>query len=88
MSGKTFDVVNPSDATVIAKVAEGDAADVDAAVDAAQKAFDTVWGEKCDPVRRFLIKAFATLGWTLLTYELSVYTGVSQQDDASSCRCH
>lgn len=50
-SGKTFDVVNPSDATVIAKVSEADAADVDLAVDAAQKAFDTTWGEHCDPVR-------------------------------------
>lgn len=40
-SGKTFDVVNPATEEVIAKVAEGDASDVDAAVKAARKAFET-----------------------------------------------
>ena len=36
-SGKTFETVNPATEEVIAKVAEGDAADVDLAVAAAAK---------------------------------------------------
>jgi acyl-CoA reductase-like NAD-dependent aldehyde dehydrogenase len=39
-SGKTFPVYNPSDGSVIAQAAEGDRADVDAAVSAARAAFD------------------------------------------------
>ncbi|KAM3967266.1 aldehyde dehydrogenase, cytosolic 1-like [Aphomia sociella] len=38
-SGKTFDTYNPHDGSVIAKVAEGDQADIDAAVKAARRAF-------------------------------------------------
>jgi len=40
-SGKTFETVNPATEEVIAEVAEGDAADVDLAVKAARKAFDS-----------------------------------------------
>jgi aldehyde dehydrogenase (NAD+) len=40
-SGKTFETVNPATEEVIASVAEGDAADVDLAVKAARKAFDS-----------------------------------------------
>lgn len=54
-SGKTFEVVNPSDGTVIAQVAEADAADVDAAVEAAQKAYETSWGLALDTVRSILM---------------------------------
>jgi len=39
-SGKTFDTINPATEEVIAQVAEGEAADVDAAVRAARQAFD------------------------------------------------
>jgi aldehyde dehydrogenase (NAD+) len=39
-SGKTFDTLNPATEETIAQVAEGDAADVDAAVKAAREAFD------------------------------------------------
>jgi acyl-CoA reductase-like NAD-dependent aldehyde dehydrogenase len=39
-SGKTFDCINPATGQVIAKVAECDAADVDAAVKAARAAFE------------------------------------------------
>ncbi|GAA5953093.1 hypothetical protein JCM21900_005065 [Sporobolomyces salmonicolor] len=46
-SGKSIDVVDPSTGKVIAAVAEADVEDVDYAVDVAQKAFDTVWGERC-----------------------------------------
>ena len=40
-SGKTFETCNPATEEVIAQVAEGDAADVDAAVRAAREAFDS-----------------------------------------------
>eukprot|EP00160_Parvularia_atlantis_P013952 Unigene3199_Nuclearia_a/m.9803 Unigene3199_Nuclearia_a/g.9803 ORF Unigene3199_Nuclearia_a/g.9803 Unigene3199_Nuclearia_a/m.9803 type:complete len:497 (+) Unigene3199_Nuclearia_a:29-1519(+) len=42
-TGKTFESVNPSTGKVIARVAEADAADVDAAIDAAHAAFHNVW---------------------------------------------
>lgn len=42
-SGKTFESINPHDCTVVAVVAEGDQADVDAAVQAARAAFDGSW---------------------------------------------
>jgi aldehyde dehydrogenase (NAD+) len=40
LSGKTFDTINPATEEVIASVAEADAADVEAAVLAARRAFD------------------------------------------------
>jgi aldehyde dehydrogenase (NAD+) len=40
-SGKTFDTINPATEEVLASVAEGDAADVDLAVKAARKAFES-----------------------------------------------
>ncbi|KAJ3761628.1 aldehyde dehydrogenase [Lentinula raphanica] len=40
----TIDIVNPATGKVIAKVAEATPKDVDIAVEAAQKAFDTTWG--------------------------------------------
>lgn len=40
VSGKTFETINPATEEVIADVAEGDAADIDAAVKAARHAFD------------------------------------------------
>ena len=46
VSGKTFETINPATEEVIAEVAEGDAADVDLAVKAARKAFDSgPWGK-------------------------------------------
>jgi phenylacetaldehyde dehydrogenase len=39
-SGKTFDTFNPATGEVLARVAEGDRADIDRAVDAARKAFE------------------------------------------------
>ncbi|QDU87436.1 Aldehyde dehydrogenase PuuC [Pirellulimonas nuda] len=39
-SGKTFETIHPATEEVIAEVAEGDAEDIDAAVDAAREAFD------------------------------------------------
>src|SRR5713226_5106425 len=40
-SGKTFETINPANEEVLALIAEGDKADVDEAVKAARKAFDS-----------------------------------------------
>jgi aldehyde dehydrogenase (NAD+) len=44
VSGKTFDTINPATEEVIAQVAEGDAEDVDLAVQAARDALKGPWG--------------------------------------------
>ncbi|MFM8727492.1 MAG: aldehyde dehydrogenase family protein, partial [Planctomycetaceae bacterium] len=41
VSGKTFSTINPATEDIISEVAEGDAADIDLAVQAARKAFDS-----------------------------------------------
>ncbi len=43
-SGKTFETINPANEEVLALAAEGDKADVDEAVKAARKAFETANG--------------------------------------------
>jgi aldehyde dehydrogenase (NAD+) len=48
ISGKTFETINPATEEVIAEVAEADAADIDLAVKAARKAFDTGPWRKMD----------------------------------------
>ncbi len=45
-SGSTLPLVNPSDGAEICRIARGEAADVDAAVQAAQSALDGDWGRK------------------------------------------
>src|SRR6202453_3810106 len=50
-SGKTFDSINPATGEVLAKVAEGDAEDIDRAVTAARRAFEGPWG-KVKPFER------------------------------------
>jgi phenylacetaldehyde dehydrogenase len=50
--GKTFDVTDPATGEVIAKVAEGDKADVDAAVKAARRAFESGPWSKMTPSAR------------------------------------
>ena len=47
-SGKTFETVHPATEEVIARVAEGDKADIDLAVNAARKAFDSGPWRKMD----------------------------------------
>lgn len=44
---ETIDVYGPATGKVIARVPAGQASDVDRAVDAAQAAYETVWGERC-----------------------------------------
>ncbi len=43
-SGRTLPLLNPSDGTLLAQIARGNAADIDAAVTAAQAALDGPWG--------------------------------------------
>ncbi len=51
LSGKTFATINPATGEVLAHVAEGAAADIDRAVNAARKAFEGPWS-KCKPAER------------------------------------
>jgi len=51
-SGTYIDVVNPSTGKLLTKVSEGTPKDVDIAVAAAQKAFDTVWGSHSSSSQR------------------------------------
>jgi phenylacetaldehyde dehydrogenase len=48
-SGKTFDTYDPGTGRVIGQVAEGDAADIDAAVAAARHAFESGHWAACRP---------------------------------------
>ncbi|QRV76971.1 aldehyde dehydrogenase family protein [Ceratobasidium sp. AG-Ba] len=50
--GTTIDVINPSTGKLITKVSEGTEKDVDLAVKAAQKAYDTAWGLNVSGVKR------------------------------------
>jgi len=58
VSGKTFDVSNPHDNSLLAKVSEGDRADVDRAVSAAQAAFPK-WSNMAASARGALIYKLA-----------------------------
>jgi len=49
---KTFEVINPATEEVITSVCEGTEKDVDLAVQAARKAFDTTWGMNVAPGER------------------------------------
>jgi aldehyde dehydrogenase (NAD+) len=61
-SGKTFETVNPATEEVIAQVAEGDAADIDLAVKAARRAFDSgPWSKMDARDRTRLINRLADL---------------------------
>ncbi|HEY3788712.1 MAG TPA: aldehyde dehydrogenase family protein, partial [Urbifossiella sp.] len=51
-SGKTFDTINPSTGEVICRVAEGDKADIDLAVKAARRAFESGPWSKMTPSDR------------------------------------
>jgi phenylacetaldehyde dehydrogenase len=52
VSGKTFPVFNPATGEILAKVAEGDAADVDLAVKAARRAFESGPWRSMSPAER------------------------------------
>ncbi|KAH8804238.1 aldehyde dehydrogenase domain-containing protein [Flagelloscypha sp. PMI_526] len=58
----TIDIINPSSGKVLTAIAEGTPNDVDRAVQAAQKAFDTVWGLNAPgSLRRDLLTKLADL---------------------------
>ena len=61
MDGKTFDVINPVDETVICSVHEAVEKDVDVAVDAARKAFEGAWGKVTPQERGRLLTRLADL---------------------------
>lgn len=63
MSKKTFAALNPSTGKKIVDIAEGDKADVDLAVKAAQKAFarGSVWRNMDGSARGYLLNKFADL---------------------------
>jgi phenylacetaldehyde dehydrogenase len=61
LSGKTFPVTDPSTEEVISHVAEGDAADIDAAVRAARRAFEGVWAKTLPSERAKILWRWADL---------------------------
>jgi acyl-CoA reductase-like NAD-dependent aldehyde dehydrogenase len=62
ISGETFDCINPSTETLLAKVASTDSADVDVAVAAAQKAFKSgVWSRMSPRDRKNIMLKWADL---------------------------
>jgi aldehyde dehydrogenase (NAD+) len=60
-SGKTFPSINPSTGAPIARLAEGDAADVDRAVAAARRAFEGSWSRVTPAERQWMIWRLADL---------------------------
>jgi acyl-CoA reductase-like NAD-dependent aldehyde dehydrogenase len=61
-SGATFDCISPIDGRVVARVAAGDAADVDAAVAAARRAFESgAWSRTAPRHRKQVMLRFAEL---------------------------
>jgi aldehyde dehydrogenase (NAD+) len=60
-SGKTFDTINPSTGEVLVSVAEGDAEDVNRAVDAARRAFEGAWSKFKPAERQVLLLKLADL---------------------------
>ncbi|KAF2761756.1 aldehyde dehydrogenase [Pseudovirgaria hyperparasitica] len=61
VDGKTFEVVNPADETVITSVAEATEKDVDIAVAAARKAFEGAWRKETPENRGKLLRKLADL---------------------------
>ncbi|MDO9713274.1 aldehyde dehydrogenase family protein [Paracraurococcus lichenis] len=60
-SGKTFETINPATGEVLARVAEGDAEDVDRAVEAARRAFNGPWSRAKPFERQSLLLKLADL---------------------------
>lgn len=62
VSGARFETINPATGAVIAAVAHGDAADIDAAVKSARAAFDSgVWSRKAPEERKAVLLKLADL---------------------------
>jgi aldehyde dehydrogenase (NAD+) len=60
-SGKTFETANPANGEVIARIAEGDAEDIDRAVRAARRAFEGEWSKWTPQQRMALLLRVADL---------------------------
>src|SRR5438105_12648537 len=61
-SGETFDNISPLDGRVLAKIAAGDAEDIDRAVKAARLAFDSgVWSDQAPKARKRILVRLAEL---------------------------
>lgn len=60
-SGKTFESFNPATGEVLATVAEGDAEDIDRAVEAARRAFEGPWSKVKPFERQAILLKFADL---------------------------
>lgn len=60
-SGKTFESINPSTGEVLARVAEGDAEDIDRAVTAARRAFNGPWSKFKPAERQALLLKLADI---------------------------
>lgn len=60
-SGKTFDSIDPSTGHVLAKIAQGDAEDINRAVAAARKAFEGPWSKATPYDRQRLLLRIADL---------------------------
>ena len=61
-SGKTFDSINPATDAVLAQIAEGDSEDIDRAVAAARRAFDSgVWSGMAPSGRKAILLRLADL---------------------------
>lgn len=60
-SGRTFETSNPADGKVLARIAEGDAEDIDRAVRAARKAFEGEWSKWTPQDRMGLLLRIADL---------------------------
>jgi aldehyde dehydrogenase (NAD+) len=77
---KTFEVINPTTEEVICSVCEGTEKDVDIAVKAARKAFDTVWREKTPRERgKYMLKLA-----DLVERDLDVLAAVESLDNGKS----
>ena len=59
--GETLPLLNPSDASEIARIARGDAADIDRAVEAAQDALSGPWGQMTAPERGRILMRLGAL---------------------------
>jgi aldehyde dehydrogenase (NAD+) len=59
--GTTFDSINPSDGSVIARIADGGAKDIDSAVEAARRAFEGPWRRSRPYERQLLLLKLADL---------------------------
>ncbi|MCM5680791.1 aldehyde dehydrogenase family protein [Schlegelella sp. S2-27] len=75
-SGETLPVIDPSDGQVFAQIARGGAAEIDAAVSAARRAFDGTWG-RLPAVERGRILARAA---ALVQQHAGELAGIESQD--------